>query len=111
MKVYFIEVGILCNPNDVDEIYSSVYDKKYGYYDENQYYVLTKEEAIKQVNDYVNNGVIGTYGIIQESDVDNCVYQQIVNDDCVEIDETYFPQDVMYSIRKTKNGLESGFIM
>lgn len=109
-KVYYFELGILRDKNEVDEMYSSVYDQQHGYCNKYQGYFLTKEEAVKHVDDYVNNGVIGVYGIVKESYVDDYVYQQIVTDDCVEIDETYSPKDVVYSSVRKKIGLEYRFI-
>lgn len=48
MRVYLIDEGILLTENDKEfESYATVYDKKYGYYDEGQYYVKKNKRQSK----------------------------------------------------------------
>ena len=48
-ECYMLEVGVLLKKEDEEfEKYSQVYDKKHGYYDEYQEYVLKLENAKKK---------------------------------------------------------------
>lgn len=56
--VFLIDEGILLEKNDEQfSSYNNVYDKEYGYYDEDQFYVSSKYDAIRLAKEYVNNGV------------------------------------------------------
>lgn len=63
-NAYLVDVGILMNKNECDCSYSSCYDKKHGYYDENQYLVKDLEEAKKEALEYVADGVENTYAVV-----------------------------------------------
>lgn len=67
MKVYQVEVGVLLNETDEEySNYNIVYDKKYGYYNENVWFCKTFESAKDSALIYVNKGVEKTYAIISE---------------------------------------------
>ena len=99
MTAYLVDVGILL-PDDDKEYnnYAIVYDKCHGYYDENQFYTRTKEEAIEYVKDYIKRrgDEINAYGVVSET---NIIYDyDFENDDIGE--ESYHPADVVYSLAK-----------
>ena len=49
MKAYLVDLGFLLDKTDKEfSFYASVYDHKHAYYDINQYYVKTLEEAKKR---------------------------------------------------------------
>ena len=65
--LYLTEVGILLERRNPEfERYNKVYDRKHGYYDENQYLKKDKCEAIAEAKKYVENGVPNTYAVITE---------------------------------------------
>ena len=106
MKVFLVEVGILLDETDKEfDAYSTVYDKKHGYFDENQFYIKDKFDAIKQVDEYVKQGNDGTYGIVSET---------YVNDDLEDfnyvIEEEYLLDDVVYSIAKNNGQVVTCFL-
>ena len=109
MKAYLVEIGVLLSKNnEAFDSYSSVYDKKYAYYDEDQFYLSTKEEAIKQVQEYVSKGVEHTYGIISKTELDDDI--DFTSDDIPVSDEKYLIDDIIYSIAKFNNQIIENFI-
>ena len=67
-KIYYIECGILLDKDDKEfDCYNMVFDKKHGFYDEFIDFAENLESAKKICDDYVNNGVNNTYGIITET--------------------------------------------
>lgn len=98
---YLIDVGVLLTEDNelYDEIYASVYDERYGYFDEGQFYVATQEEGIQYVQDYVKNGVNNTYGIVSKTQVHDYLD---FDDHCVE-DEDYLVENIVFSLRKDDN--------
>lgn len=107
-KVYLCEVGVLLENNDSDYVsYCSVYDKKHGFFDENQYYSTNLKEAKKELTHYVKNGVDGTYGVISLTDVPK--EETDVRELPVE-GETYLANDVLFSVVKINSKLKYDFI-
>lgn len=95
MKAYLVDVGILLSSKDEEfDFYSCVYDHKYGYYDENQYYVSTQEEAIRQALEYVKQGVDGTYGVVSVTTLDNVTKEDIDNGNVDVSDEDYTKENI-----------------
>lgn len=107
--LYLVDVGVLLSLEDADaEAYSNVYDRKYGYYDENQYYVIDKEQAIKEVREYVKNGVERTYGVVSASHGFN---SDLSDEEIAEMtvqNEEY--SEVLFSLRKVNGQLDENFI-
>lgn len=108
MTAYLVDVGILLSKENKEfDFYASVYDKKHGYYDENQFYTRTKKEAIEYVKKYVDDGVETTYGVVSETtlpydyDFDNGEFGP----------ETYHPVDVVYSIAKFDGEIKENFVI
>jgi hypothetical protein len=105
MKAYLVDVGVLLTKEDKEfDFYSCVYNHKYGYYDENQYYVSTKEKATKEIKEYVENGVEGTYGIVSLTTLDDSITKQDIDDGNVDVsDEHYKIEDVCVGYAKLNN--------
>lgn len=106
--VYKIETGILLSPTDRE------YDLYKGYgtsglYDEDQWYERDKEQAIHDAKDFVNtSGYENAYAIVSLSNLNI--------DDTVDISEkmveheTYNAEDIVFSIKREKQKIETGFI-
>lgn len=98
-KVYLIEVGVLLTKNDPEyDFYSNVYDKKHAFYDENQYYVDSLDQAKHGAKEYVEQGVDDTYAIISSS----ALPDDIDVADAITENESYSIKDVVYSLKKRK---------
>lgn len=109
MRAYLLDEGVLLTEKDAEfESYNTVYDKKYGYYDEGQYYIATEDEAIKQAKQYVVDGVENTYAVVSNTTLDDNID---INDDelCVE-DEEYITDNVIYSVAKINGKIVENFI-
>ena len=110
MTAYLVDVGILLSDDDKEyDNYAIVYDKCHGYYDENQFYTKTKEEAIAYVKDYIKGGVdeINAYGVVSETNIiDDYDFE---NDDIGE--ESYHPADVVYSLAKINSEIKENFVL
>ena len=110
MTAYLVDVGILLSDDDKEyDNYAIVYDKCHGYYDENQFYTKTKEEAIAYVKDYIKRGVdeINAYGVVSETNIiDDYDFE---NDDIGE--ESYHSVDVVYSLAKINSEIKENFVL
>ena len=105
--VYLVDIGVLLKEGDKNyENYSTVYDKKYGYDDEGQYYVRTLEEAMKDAFEYMDGAIDGSYIVISNTWIPT---------DCdpsntpVE-DENYDPEAIVYSARVENGELVENFV-
>ena len=109
MIAYLVEVGILLTKDHKDfDFYASVYDKKHGYYDENQFYTKTKKEAIEYAKKYVYEGVDATYAVISETTL---LYDfDFENQEEVGY-ETYLTSDIVYSIAKIDSEIKENFVL
>ena len=68
------------------------------------YYVSTKEKAIKEVKEYVENGVEGTYGIVSLTLLDDNITKQDIDDGNVDVsDEYYLETDICVGYAKINN--------
>lgn len=107
MIAYLVDVGVLLSDNNKDfEAYSNVYDKQYGYFDENQYYVKDIADALKQAKEYVNKGVDLTYAVVSETYIP-------YNYDFDSGDlgpERYRLEAVVYSAAKINDAVMEGFV-
>lgn len=117
-KVYQYEVGILLDKdNEEFEDYSTVYDKKHGYYNEDWGVELTLEKAKEYVKDYVDDGVDKTYGIVSELEISDEEYEEILEDienngyyDTSNFVLEYSLDIVCYSLYKDKENIIENFI-
>lgn len=107
MKAYLLDEGILLTKNDSEfESYNCVYDKKYGYYDEEQSYIKILNEAIKEAKNYVENGVENTYAIVSNTTLDD---DTDINDCPAECEE-YIVDNVVFSIAKINGTIIENFL-
>lgn len=111
-EVYFVEVGVLLNKDDeAFDCYSQAYNKKFGFYDEEQIYMSDMNKAIEYVTDYVKKGVPNTYGIVSVAWVDDEYFQSEEQLNKMTVCEKYNMDDVIYNVRKIEDGsIESEFL-
>ena len=123
-NIYKIEVGVLWTKDEEHEdydCYNNVYDKQYGYYDENVVFELDYNQALDYAKHYVENGVNGTYAIISKIDYDNEYYKLSIDDtlymvqtilgggyieeynEIFDRQELYGVNNIIYSLCKEKN--------
>ena len=103
-KVYYIECGVLLDKDNGDyDWYSNAFDKKHAFYDEYVDFTEDLEIAKKYCNDYIKNGVNGTYGIVSQVYVD----YDINIDDCYDYligdSDLYDVKNVIYNAWKLRN--------
>lgn len=107
MRAYLVDVGVLLSDDNKDfGAYSNVYDKQYGYFDENQYYVKDLEDALKQAKEYVDKGVDTTYAVVSET---NIPYDYDFDSGDFG-PEHYNLVDVVYSAAKINDAVMEGFV-
>ena len=107
MRAYLIDEGILLTENEKGyENYATVYDKKYGYYDENQYYVKEQQKAIEEARAYVKKGNENTYAIVSNATLDDDVDLDGLIVDC----EEYILDNVVYSVAKINGEIIEDFL-
>lgn len=106
MKVYMVEVGIELPKGDIeyDNYQVDLNNKSWkALYDENVCAFDNKEQAIEFVNDYVDQGVPGTYGFAWEIEHELQDYEvEDFKNHCL-LDVFYDREDVLYF----KGGLEN----
>lgn len=116
-KIYQYEVGVLLDKDDEEyEDYCDVWDKKYGYYNEDWGIELNLEQAKKYIQDYVQNGVDRTYGIISEIIISDEEYEECKENiekngycEIADYDVDYSLENVIYSLCKNKeNFIDKG---
>ena len=106
IETYVIDKGVLLTKDDQEfEAYSNVYDKKYGYYDEAQYYVSSLKQAIRNAELCMRHGVVGTYVVVSKTAIRD---PYSVDETPVE-GETYSLDSVVYSVAKTDDGVVENF--
>lgn len=109
-KVYLVDVGVLLEESAEEfSSYNNVYDKKHGYYDENQFYMLYYDDAVQYVDKYVSNGVDRTYGVVSETYIDASISDKEVEDTPVE-GEDYSVDSIEYSVAKFGKEISKSFI-
>ena len=113
--VYLVEVGVLIDNSDPEyEAYSRVYDKAHGFYDEDQSYVKTLDDAISYAKDYVIKGAKNTYAVVSESALDDVVVEESEADepfiDAEVYGEDYDVDSVVFSAVKTSVGVVENFL-
>ena len=107
-----LDVGVLLTKDDEEfDYYSSVYDHKYGYYDEDQ--TAYKEEdlakAIQDARQYVTDGVDMTYAVITNQGQINYVGDTLETEWALD-DFTYNHEDVIFSVAKINGEIKEFFI-
>lgn len=108
--VYQFEVGVLDDVED-KECYSSVWDRKHSYYNENSGFCQTYEEASDYVKEYIKKGVTNTYGIISRLEVDKESYDSIYDGWSDSIDLEYELEQIVYnSYKNDKEVIVENFI-
>jgi len=107
VDVYLVDVGTLLEEDD-DQFhnFSNAYDKKYGYFDDNQYYTKDKKQAIEAALGHVKESKGRSYGIVSKftRPADFDITMGILGD------ETYLVQDVVYSAAWLNGNLVENFI-
>ena len=107
MDAYLIDIGVLLEEDDEDfDSYNCVYDQKYGYYDEGQYYLKNKEKAIKDAKKYVEDGVDYTYAIVSKTTLPD----DFDFDEGYVEDEEYSLENVVYAIAKINGEIVENFL-
>ena len=108
MIVYLVDVGVLIHEGEHEfESYNCVYNHKYGFYDENQWYVRSKQEAIKAAKEYVDSGVENTYAIVSQEETNKDEYD---DDDYNPSDHEYTMDNVVYSSAKINGSIVEHFL-
>lgn len=96
--VYLVDVGVLLEKdNEAFDSYCQVYDKEWGYFDEDQFYMEDKNKAISFVDKYVNDGVEHTYGVVSKTEMP---YEDEDLEDINVEGESYFVDDIVYCVAK-----------
>ena len=108
MEAYLVEVGVLLTKEDEDyDAYCGVYDLKYGYYDENQFYMKEKEKAIKYAKKYAKKGIDRTYGIVSITSLpDDFDFEKEIVEG-----ESYNLKDVVFSNVKIGDEILEDFLV
>lgn len=101
-EAYLVDIGVLRLEGDPEfEAYAVAYDCAYGYYDENQYYCLSRERAVAEAQDYVDEGPELAYGIVTITQIDADITEQDLADGNVDVsDEKYLVEDVVFAVAK-----------
>lgn len=95
---YLIDLGALIFPGENEfDAYAIVYDRKYGYYDQNQWYSLDRDEAIREAREWIDEGNDRAYAIVSETWLADDVTQQDIDDGDVEVNEHYLTEDVIFA--------------
>ena len=115
-----VEVGVLVPPTDEAFGYYSINNPKlpFGFYDENQYAVQEDcfDRERQYVEEYVMNGVEGTYGVIscqgvlKELPDDDSFVDDLTN--YIQMSYTFFQNsnEVLFSVCKKDGKLVEGFL-
>lgn len=108
--VYLVDCGVLENLEQTEDAYIT-YDRKYGYYDECQYYEPVFENAQQSALEYVKHGCDGTYAVISESrhKIETFGGENIY-DSPVE-DEDYDTKSIVYSVAKIDGKIVENFVV
>lgn len=108
-EVYLVEFGVLLDKDSKEANgYTDVYDKKYGYYDEDQFYSTKEgyEEKKTEYLDWVREGVKNSYMIVS-----NTVIDDNDEDEMPPVsEEHYLLSDVVYSVAKINGKIIENFI-
>ena len=103
--VYLVDLGwlLVIGKDEEAEIYANVYDKKYGYYDTEQYYAFSKKKAIDDAKAYMSSDPEGKYAIVTEQELG---YEELYYGD-YDLDRAYYGEDaIVYMDRRDAKGKE-----
>ena len=112
MQVFLVDLGQLLQDDDSDfDLYNGSYDHKYGYMGEELYYCINRKQAIAAAEAWTKE-TEGNYAVVSESevpdsDLENCNIDGI---DPIDYDESYAPENVIYSCCTIYNEFEEDFI-
>ena len=107
MRAFLIGEGVLLNRDDKQfQEYATVYNKMFGFYDENQYYSPTEAEAIEDAKKYAEEGVENTYAIVSNATLPD---DFDFNEGYVEGEE-YILDNVVYSVAKLGGKIVENFL-
>jgi|InofroStandDraft_1065614.scaffolds.fasta_scaffold49638_3 hypothetical protein len=119
-KVYLVDEGTLLEKSDQEYTAYAVYNKKYGYYDDDQYLTADLEKAKQACMKYVAASGDWAYGIITEQQVTDDQLSQIRQyeqtqdmDDRVELSKVhpdYTMDSVVFSVCKKQGVVIQDFI-
>lgn len=100
-KAYYFEVGVKTEKEDSEGRFVKVFEFDFNIIDENYGETQTLKEALEYVEDYVQFGVNGTYGIIFIVDVEDEEYNMIHSgfSDAFEYGN-FFDGQLLYSVFK-----------
>lgn len=111
MTLFLVDEGALLEENDEEfASYNSVYDHKYGYYDIEQSFFKTLDEAKNEARRYINSVEYGYAVVTEQSGYDDDLTDEGLNE--VPVSEAdYDVSNVVFSIRKDPNGtMTEGFV-
>lgn len=78
-KAYYFEVGIKTSQDDLEGRIIQEFPFDFKIIDENFGETQTLSEAMNYIEDYVKNGVEGTYGVVSLVNIDEEEYESICN--------------------------------
>lgn len=108
MLVYLVDVGVLIHEGEHEfESYNCVYNHKYGFHDENQWYVRNKQDAIEAAKEYVDSGVENAYAVVSQEETNEDEYD---DDDYSPFNHEYTMDNVVYSSAKIKGSIVERFL-
>ena len=106
-KAYYFEVGVKTDKENSEGRIVKAFKFDFNLIDENYGETQTLKEALEYVEDYVNFGVKGTYGVIFIVDVEDEEYNMIYNgfSDAFEY-SNFFDGQLLYSVFKESNKMK-----
>lgn len=103
-KAYYFEVGVRTSQDDLEGRTIDKFPFDFKIIDENYGETKTLAEAMYYIEDYVKNGVEGTYGIVSLVDIDEEEYESIYNGFSEGFEyENFFEGKVVFSEYKENN--------
>lgn len=118
-KAYLVDEGTLLEKSDQEYANYAVYDKEYGYYDDDQYFTADLEKAKQACMKYVESGD-WVYGIITEQQVTDDQLSRIMQydqtqdtDDRVglaKVDSDHTTDSVVFSVCRKQGVVIQDFI-
>lgn len=103
-KAYYFEVGIKTSQDDPEGRVIQEFSFDFKIIDENFGETQTLSEAMNYIEDYVKNGVEGTYGVVSLVDIDEEEYESICNGFSDEFEYgNFFEGKVVFSEYKENN--------
>lgn len=117
-NVYLVDMGVLIKEGEEEfDAYNSAYDKKYGYYDDNQYYSNENLEKIKilcrkWLEDCKDGNPYAVVSLTQLPDyvVDDLYKEGGTLDELPVEDESYDVGSIVYSIARIDGKIVEDFI-